>query len=503
MKNNHIKNVIFSIIGNIVTIIVGFIAQKIFINILGTEYLGINSVFTNIMTMLCLVEIGFGPAIIYNLYKPIATKDYKTIKSLMKFYKNIYHKIAFIILIIGLILMPFISFFINGVTVNVNLNLIYLLFVIDCVCTYLLSYKRSILYANQENYIISIVHIFILIILNILQISLLVFTKNYYLYLIVKIVMHVLENIIIVLIANKKYSYLKEDDNESLDKNIKNDIYKKVKALVVHKIAGFVVTSTDNIVISKFIGVVAVGLYTNYYLIINSLSVLFGQAITALTPSVGHLLINKDYNKNFEVFKKIRFINFWIACFTGVGLLIIIEPFIELWLGKKYILSSAVLFVLVINYYHQMMKNSYMTFKEAAGIYYEDRIIPVIESLTNIIFSIILVKMLGLVGVFIGTLISSLVLWIYSYPKYVYKKLFNRTYINYIKETGGYLILFIFICSISYLMSINIIHCKLIINIIISMIIPHIILLIIFKNSNEFKYYINYLKKLFSKGELK
>lgn len=486
---NSIKNSISSIITNVITIIIGFIAQKIFINILGSEYLGINGVFTNIISMLCLVEVGFGPAIVYNLYKPIHDNDIETIKSLLKFYKKIYTIVAIIILLFSFILMPFLPFFITDISIDINLNLIYILFVIDSVCSYLLAYKRSVLYANQKNYIINIIHILYILILNIVQILILVYTKNYYLYLISKIIIGILENIVIVLFVNKKYNYVLDKNVKSLDKNIENDIFTKVKALIVHKIAGFVITGTDNIIISKFIGIIVVGLYSNYYLIIKALNVLFGQAITALTPSLGHLLVEKDYDKNYQVFKKVRFINFWIVCITGTGLLLVMQSFITLWLGSEYLLGISTLLALVLNHYSQLTRNTYMTFKEAAGIYYEDRRVPIVESITNIVASIILVKLIGLPGVFIGTFISSLVLWLYSYPKYVYKKLFNRSYKKYADETIKYFILFILISLISFVISKIINPYSFIINVIITMLVPNIILFILYRKTDEFNYY--------------
>lgn len=500
---NSIKNIIAAMSSNIVTIIVGLIAQAIFIKILGTEYLGLNGLFTNIISMLAIVELGVGNAIIYNLYQPIATKNVQKIKSLMHFYKKSYRIIGFVILLLGLILIPFLPLLIEEVTININITGVFLLFLIETVCSYFLSYKRSILYANQKNYLIQLIHIAYTILLNTLQLFILYFTKNYYLYLIIKILMRILENIVITLVANKLYSYLKENDVKELDKETEKDIFKKVKALFFHKIGGFVVLGTDNIIISKYLGLVSVGLYSNYYLIINAVQTLFGQMIIALTPSVGDMLVGEQEEKIFDTFKKIRFINFWIATFTGISLLILMEPFIKLWIGDEFLLSFSVLIVLVFNYFQKMMRNTYQTFKEAAGIFYEDRFVPLVESALNIIVSILLVKYLGLVGVFIGTIISGMVLWGYSYPKYVYKNLFKRSYLNYIKETIGYLLLFISIASMTYLLSsiihFNQIYLTFIVNLLISLFIPNLLLLLFFYKTEHFKYFKTIINKIIKK----
>ena len=185
---NSIKNVIAAMLSNIITIVIGLIAQAVFIKILGIEYLGLNGLFTNIISMLGIVELGLGNAIIFNLYKPLALNDTETIKSLMKFYKKSYILIASVVLIIGLVIIPFLPLLIEKVTVNINIVGIYLLFLIDIVCSYLLSYKRSIFYADQKNYYVSIIHIGYTILLNLSQLVILFFTKNYYLYLAIKII---------------------------------------------------------------------------------------------------------------------------------------------------------------------------------------------------------------------------------------------------------------------------------------------------------------------------
>lgn len=497
---SSIKNSITAMIANIVSIVVGLVAQAIFIKILGKEYLGINGLFTNIISMLAIVELGIGNAIIYNLYKPLVNKDYKTINSLMLFYRKAYHAIAIIVFIIGVSLIPFLGLFVGKHNLDININIIYLMFIIDIVCSYLLSYKRSILYADQKNYIINIIHMIYFVVLNVIQLIILYITKNYYLYLVIKIIMRVLENIVISLIVNKKYKYLNASKAEKLDKNIVSDIVKKVKALFFHKIGTFVVLGSDNLIISRFLGIGVVGLYSNYYLIIDSVNKLFGQAISALTPSVGHMLVSDSKEKCFSVFKRIRFINFWIASFAGISILIIMEPFIKIWVGESFLLSSITLYVLVFNFYQKMMRNSYNTFKEAAGIYYEDRFVPIIESIINIVVSIIMVKLIGLPGVFIGTIVSGLALWCYSYPKFVYKKLFDRNYFKYFIETFGYILLFVILAIVTYLVSkllvFNNIYIQLIINVCLSLLIPNIIIIILFSKTEMFKYFVGLFKKL-------
>ena len=489
---NSIKNSFLSVICNIVVIFVNFVGQSFFIHFLGNEYLGLNGLFTNIISMLSIIDLGIGAAIIYNLYKPISENDFKTVNALMNFYKKAYYIIAFLVAIIGLCIIPFLSFFIHDITINININLVYILFIVDTVASYLLSYKRSLLYADQKNYIINIIHIFALLLLNTIQIISLYLTKNYYVYLIIKVIIHIFENLIISYVVNLRYSYIR-NNSEKLDKDIEKDIFKKVRALLFHKIGSFIISGTDNLIISRYLGLVVVGLYSNYYMIINAVSILFGQIITSLTSSIGHLLVENNREKNFSVFKKTRFINFWIASFSGIAILVIMTPFIKLWLGSNYLLGNIALFVLVFNFYQKMMRNSYSTFKEAAGIFYEDRFVPLFESLINIVASIILVKFIGLPGVFLGTIISGFALWCYSYPKYVYKKLFNGLYVNYVKETLGYILLFIVLACLTYFISSFIMVennlLQVIINAIVCLIIPNVLIIIIFRKTENYIYF--------------
>lgn len=503
-KNSRTKssfiNIIVSIFSNIITIIIGLIAQAIFIKILGSKYLGLNGLFTNIISMLGIVELGIGSAIIYNLYKPIAENDCETIKSLMKFYKKSYHIIGIIVAILGISVIPFLKYIVSTTELPINTTAIYLLFLSDIVFSYFLSYKRSILYANQKNYIVQIIHIIYLIILNFFQLLILYTTKNYYLYIIVKIIMRIIENACITIIANYQYSYLMDKKTSALNKNIEKDIFKKVKALFFHQIGAFAINGTDNIVISKYIGLVSVGLYSNYYLIINSVQTILNQIIDATTPSIGNMLVTETKEKYYEVFKRIRFLNFWITSFCGICIYSLMEPFVKIWVGSEYLLPSVVLLALTINFYQKTSRLTYKTFKTAAGIFYEDRFVPIIEATINIVVSIFLAKKIGLIGVFIGTIVSGLSLWCYSYPKYVYKNLFSRKYSSYIKETIGYILLFIILLLVTTtatnIISISNIFTQLFFRLTICLTIPNFIIIVCFHKTDNFKYYVKLFKKL-------
>ena len=497
-STNSIKNAITAVVSNIVTILIGIVSQAIFIKTLGAEYLGINGLFTNIVSMLGIVELGIGSAIIYNLYEPIAKDDTEKIKSLMNFYKKSYRIIAVIVFIIGMMVIPFLKNIVGNVSIDINIEFIYSLFIIDVVASYLLTYKRSILYANQKTYITNIVHIGYLIVMNTLQIVILLIAKNFIVYLIIKIICRILENVVITIIANRKYPYINEKNVKKIDKKTTKDIVKKVKGLIFHKVGSFVVLGTDNIIISKFLGVVTVGLYSNYNMIIQAVSNLFLQVFDSLTASVGNLLVENNCEKSYEIYKNMLMMNSILFTFATTEIICLIEPFIKVWIGEQYLLSKVVLIILMVNFYIQGMRKTCLVFKMAAGVFHEDRYFPIIESIINIVVSVILVKIIGLPGVFLGTIVSTLPVILISYPKYVYIPLFHKSFWNYIKENVYYYILAFLTVSIamfvtSYI-SINNLILKLIVNAITSSIIFAVMQYIFFHNKSEYKYLMNMLK---------
>ena len=502
-STNSIKNAITAVVSNIVTILIGIVSQAIFIKTLGAEYLGINGLFTNIVSMLGIVELGIGSAIIYNLYEPIAKDDTEKIKSLMNFYKKSYRIIAVIVFIIGMMVIPFLKNIVGNVSIDINIEFIYSLFIIDVVASYLLTYKRSILYANQKTYITNIVHIGYLIVMNTLQIVILLIAKNFIVYLIIKIICRILENVVITIIANRKYPYINEKNVKKIDKKTTKDIVKKVKGLIFHKVGSFVVLGTDNIIISKFLGVVTVGLYSNYNMIIQAVSNLFLQFFDSLTASVGNLLVENNCKKSYEIYKNMLMMNSILFTFATTEIICLIEPFIKVWIGEQYLLSKVVLIILMVNFYIQGMRKTCLVFKMAAGVFHEDRYFPIIESIINIVVSVILVKIIGLPGVFLGTIVSTLPVILISYPKYVYIPLFHKSFWNYIKENVYYYILAFLTVSIamfvtSYI-SINNLILKLIVNAITSSIIFAVMQYIFFHNKSEYKYLKNMLKNFILK----
>ena len=459
--------------------------------------------------MLSIAELGLGSAIIYNMYKPIANKDKEKIKSLMKFYKKCYSIIIIVMLAIGLIVSIFLKQIVGETQTIQNLYLLYFLFLTDVIFSYTIAYKRSIIYANQEEYLTNIVHLIYLVVMNGLQILFLYLTHNYCVFLIIKLVCRILENVLVNIIANKKYPYIKEKDVKELDKEIKDDIIKNIKALFFHKIAGFIVSSTDTILISVFFeGLVTVAYYSNYNLVLSAITTILNQFLLSATASIGDLLTENNKERNYEIYKKLNFLNFVIFIIGATGMACAIEPFITIFFGEQYILSKFILISLILKFFIQGMRRPLMAFKEAAGIFYVDRFVPILESIVNLVASIILLKICGLAGIFLGTAVSSLVILLYSYPKYVYRPIFNKRlkdyYLEFIKTILYATVIIGITMGVNQLIRVSNIFAEQVLSVVVAIIIPVIIITLVSGRTEEYKYYINIIKNiLFRKKEVK
>ena len=494
-----IKNLIYAIVGQIFGILISFVSRIIFIKILSTEYLGVNGLFTNILTILSLVELGVGSAMIFNLYKPLAINDKEHIKSLMMLYKKAYSVIGILVILLGVLFTPIYPYLINEVPNIPNLNLIYILFVLNTGISYFYSYKRSLIICDQKRYIATIFRYAMYFILNIVQIVVLLFTKNYILFLIAQVLFTWLENVFISKKADKMYPYLLEKDVQPIKKKELKEIKRNIKAMMFHKIGGVIVNSTDNILLSRLVGITSVGLYSNYYMITNALETIIMQFFNSIVASIGNLNAKSDKKRLQEVFDKVFFLNFAIFCTVCTCLFNLMNPFIKIWIGKEYMFSIETVATIIICFYLKGMRRSCLTFRDALGIFWYDRYKPIAESIINLVASIILGSKYGVTGIFIGTIISTITTSLWVEPYVLYKYGFNDKLKKYIIQFSKYTVTFVFIFTITtyicnYISGTSILF--LLIKAIICFIISLTFITIVYFKSPEFKYYIYLVKKI-------
>lgn len=493
---NAIKNSTISFFMSIIKLIVSFFLRRTFLIILGEKYLGLNGLLVNIISMFSLVDLGIGSAIGYSLYKPLLNKDVKDISSKMNFFKIVYRYIAIIILILGFLFYPFLEKIINK-NGDFKISLIqitYLLFVFDTSISYLLSYKKILLEADQKNYKVNLINTIFFLIVSVIQYVVLIKYNSFILYIIAKIIMNILNNYFCFILVNKNYKYLKKYKFEKIKINEKAEIIKNTKALILHKIGDICINSTDNLIIANYINIVTVGLFSNYTMIISAVQGIIIQIFSSLTSSIGNLIVGGNRKKSSEIFYVLNYIGFIIFGLVTVNFYISIELFIKIWVGEKYVIDGIFLIIITLNMYITGMRVVTGTVKMAAGFYTQDKYSPLIQSIFNLVFSIFFVKKYGLVGVLLGTLISSLVPTLYRpyvIYKYLLKEKVHKYFIVYIK--------YLSVVYISILLSLYIISnikiqnnlLNLIANVIISSSIFLIIAIAIVIKSEE----INYIKK--------
>ncbi len=431
-------NIFTNFANNVLLNILRFITRTIFIKQIGELYLGVNGLLTNILGVLALADLGISTAIGYSLYKPLKDNNKEKIKTLMAFYKKSYYIIAAVVLIAGIGILPFLNFFVNKNEWINGLEIFYLIFLANMVIGYLFSYKRVLITADQNEYKINLIVMIFNFLISVAQIIVLLAFKSYTLYLIVQTVILVFENIYVNLYINKMYPYIKEKTINPLEKQEKKKIFSDIKALMYHKIGSYFVDSTDNLIISKFIGLSVVGLYSNYSLIISILNKFINNSIWGITASYGNLNATETKEKKFKVYNTIYFITFVIFSIGTVCMINLFNPFIEkVWLGKKYTLSFAIVLITSINFYVSGMMRMNDAIKSATGLYTKDKFVPIFQSIINIVASLILVNKYGILGVFIGTLISSILPTIVK-PIIIYKNIFSinpsKYFIEYLKQ---------------------------------------------------------------------
>lgn len=494
-----LKNIKFAAVGQAAALIISFFSRMVFVQTLSSEYLGLNGLFSNILSILSFAELGVGAAIVYSLYKPLADQDTTKIKALMRLYKQFYITIGIVIATLGAAITPFLPFLVKDMPDIPYINLIYLMFVANSSLSYFFSYKRSLIIADQKRYIATFYQYSFFVTLNIVQIIVLLITKNYLLFLSTQLLFTFLENYFVSKKANQMYPYIKQKITERIDSETKKTIVRNVKAMMSHKIGGIVVNGTDSLLISKFVGIISVGIYSNYLLITSALNTIFRMFFQATTASIGNLGVTESKEKSHFIFSCIDLVGFWMYGFATIALLNLINPFIGIWLGDEYLFPITIVLIIIINFYLNGMRKSVLAFREALGLYWYDRYKPLFEVVINLISSIILAKNFGIAGIFIGTMISTLTTCFWVEPYILFKYGFERSVKSYFIKYFTYTITVIFGGLVTWFIC-NYIDGSTLLNftykLIICAIVPNVLFIIVFWKTAEFKYLLTILKSI-------
>ena len=437
-----IINMLFNIGGQFLTMLLSFINRMVFIRCLSAEYLGVNGLFTDVLSILNFAELGIGTAMVFSMYEPAARDDEQKLARLMNLYKWMYRAVAVSVLLFGLVLLPFLPYLIKGGEGIEHITLIYMIYVLGSASSYLLSYKNSIYQAYQKGYICAGWSMACECIKTVSQITVLLLTRNFILYLAVQQAIQFLPNIMVSRMVDKEFPYLKEC-HELPEREERNGILKNIGAMSMHKLSTIIVRNTDSLLMSSFIGLATVGLYSNYRLVINALNNLMGKFAVAFSGSIGNFAVMENSDRLYKIYKEMDFMFFVMSAYLTGGLMMLFNPFITLLFGGRYCFPMTTVMVIVAEFYITRMRQTNLLFREVMGLFWNDRYKAVAESIINLVASLVLVRQYGVTGIIWGTIISTLCTcaWVepYIFLKYgvqdAWKKKLRDYFAEYLKRT--------------------------------------------------------------------
>ncbi|MCR8660662.1 lipopolysaccharide biosynthesis protein [Paenibacillus endoradicis] len=495
---NSLRNMSIGIATQLIFLVVTFVSRTVFINTLGAEYLGLNGILSSTLLVLSLAELGLSNVLVFSLYKPLSERNIKQVSNLLLYFRKLYKKIIVLILIIGLLGMPFLNHITNSSISNSDIILFYVIFLSNTLLSYLIMHKVALIQADQKNYLLQLTNLICSILRDGIQIYLLLQYRNYLYYLLVLLFSTLLYNLLISLIVKNKYSeYMIHITTERIDTI---GIKENIKSMFLYKIGVTLMNSSDNILIAVIFGAVYVGFYSNYSLLISAVLVFMTAIVQALMASVGNLNSLGNIKKSYEFFNVLLLVFQLIATICSLCMVFVLNDFITIWIGKEYILSDSIVFLIILNFYIQSIVNPVWMYRETFGLFSKMKYIMLYSTFIKVILSFILGYLLGIEGIFIATILARLFTTIWYEPMLLFNKIFKQTVHNYWIRQGKY-ILFTIISYIivNYLIDHIILSNQIIqiaLKIIISVIIVSMLFVIGNYKSEEFKQLKNIFKSI-------
>ncbi len=426
-------NIVSSITYQFLNLFLVFLSRTLFINILGKSYLGINSLFSDILVILSLAELGINSAMIFSMYKPLSEKNYIHLSALMNYYKKIYNIIACVVLCLGLLLLPFLSFLVKTDNPIENLHLYYLITLFTSVSSYLFVYRTSIVHADQKAYIIKLYNSLFSIFRFLVQILFLYLFKNYVIYLFVNLFLSIFNNVYLSQKSKKIYTNIFNTNNK-LSKKEKNYIWNNVKDMFLYKLGGVILNNTDYVMISSLLSTDLLGVYSNYYMLIKSVSGVISLFFTSIQSSIGNLSVEQNTEKQLFIFKILNLFSFWVYGFCTICFSMLTQDFIYLWLGDEFLLSSSVVIVISVTFYLTGVLYPIWCYRESTGLFKHTKFIMIYASIINIVLSILGAKFFGLEGILGATILARLLTNVWYEPWKLFKILFQKSPSKYFIE---------------------------------------------------------------------
>lgn len=445
-----VLNIFYRLSSQIINIILKFVSRTIFIYVLGVEYLGINGLFSEILSMLSLADLGFGTAMVFSMYEPLAKGDEKKVTQLIGLYKKIYTTIALAILVLGVVLIPFLKYLINLDKDIPCIYVYYLLYLANTVSSYLVVYKTCILNADQKNYLVSKYNMIFNILSTFFCSVFLIITKNFLVYLIIQVAFTYLNNFYCSYKTEKMYPYIKNSVEPLPEKETKS-IFDNVKSVFIYKFSTTLVGSTDNTIISILLGTAMVGYYANYSMVISNITIFINIIFSSITASIGNLIVENNDKKNYYVYRYMQFFSFIISVVSIVCVFVLINDFIVLWIGEKFTFDRITILAIALNMYFSVVLMPIWSYREATGMYRQTKYVMLLTALVNIVMSFVLGKIIGLAGILFATTISRLTTYFWYEPKLLFKQYFNKSVVIYYKSIFNNFIILISVGTIVFI----------------------------------------------------
>lgn len=438
-SDKALKNVMIGLGNKILMLALAFLTRTVFIRLLGAEYTGISSLYTNILSVLSLAELGLGNVLMFYLYSALKDNDKERINQLVFEFKNIYRLIIVCVLGVGVVLIPFLNIIVKSTLDQRELIVYFLLYLINSVASYFVVYRTLVISADQKNYILDIVQSLMTVVMYILQIGYLLLFCNFIGYLIIQVLCTIVQNLITNYIAVKKYPFLRS--KRIVNKKIINkaELVKSIKATFLFKVSDTILDQTDNIIISIMFGTVFVGYYTNYFMLISYIVAIAGIIANGLLASFGNLNAEGDMKKSYKMFKT-SMLGFAVIGTYCVGCYAcVVQDFISIWVGKQYLMEYSLVLAILAVFYLRMVTNTIWIYRSSMGLFKEVQYINIIAAILNIFLSIILGKTIGMPGVIVATAISRLLTSFWYEGKVVFDRFEKKVQIYYwqqIKDLG-------------------------------------------------------------------
>lgn len=487
---NSLRNSTVEIVCQLLVAVLAFICRTVFIKTLSMEYLGVNSLFVNILSVFSLADFGVEVAVTYRLYHSIAEKNERMTRALLRFLRNAFRITAAIIVLLGLLYLAFMDFFIKDTPGIADLPLIFLLYLFSYAEKFFIAYLRPLVVADQKKYIDTLYTTFFLLVQNTIQIMVLIWTRNYILYLIISVVCTLLNNIAISIKAKRLYPYLGVKDDARLDEPERKALFHMLPPLIYRSASGIVTSNTTNIFISAFLGLTPLALYSNYYTLTSLINQFVYYVLKGPIASFGSLNASPDKQKLQSVFEQYQLITFWLYGFSVVCFWTLIDPFIILWIGTDYLMNRTITMVLLMNFYLLGLRHVMNSIKDSTGLFIHFKLKPVFEAAIGIIASLMLVRPFGIEGILLGTTVSQVTTFTAD-PYIFYKRSFKAKLSRYYKRFFSYIASVVFACiTCEYLCSMiqltNPIF-DFLLTFLVTMIIPNFIFAVFYFKTEEFK----------------